>query len=751
MAGDLSGHYTISITGDSNDSNLVLGSTSGTITETVSNGVVTESPPGVELFSKLDEIKSLLLQSNPPTIEVVDNSSSALVAEALSKIPEFYDFRQGTTSVGTETVIKDTVFNSFIFGTFGNVNTYLGTSAESLSSAILAYNDELILTNPFQAGRSSAASKKGVVCAENADSASAGVKMMNLGGNAVDAIVATVATEWVVADTMNGPGGDGYCFICLPKGARGNDTSGIKVVGVGKGGWTPGQKPGVDDTWYKTKTSPFSWQATVTPGSSLANLLHIHERYGSGNLTRAQVLEPAIDLATNGFYYNPNGYQFYVYSALYTHFPAPARSDVSEPATQYRASQKRVDYDPSNVHAIRLKGIDELHTNLPMAQTLQMIADHGLDAYFSENLPDSIINLLPDVSNSPYSKSDMSLWLEDISTNGLEADVYHVDFFGRRYFEHGPPTQGIALLIAINIFRQYVELKFDGKLSDFRARYKPDDAEFYLLMFQMMDVALSVMSLITGDPDKYPTGSADLHNKVTYYISEAYANEIAKKLRTDKFTKLEVSDVSYGAYENEQASTAYMCAADGSGVMVSYINSIYWYGGSGIQIPGTGVTLANRAAFMDDTDVSNVNYWRPNCRPFMTNIPAMSVFVDSDGNITAPDKAFGHMGGGMQAQGQFQEIIDQDVFNLTMQDSISRPHWLFGGGVPGGPPIVNVCQGWKASVVKQLELMEVPIEFKTAQHFGEAQSIKYTTNNGVPRLVGAAGPINKDSAAVPVV
>jgi gamma-glutamyltranspeptidase/glutathione hydrolase len=127
-----------------------------------------------------------------------------------------------------------------------------------------------------------------------------------------------------------------------------------------------------------------------------------------------------------------------------------------------------------------------------------------------------------------------------------------------------------------------------------------------------------------------------------------------------------------------QSETVYLTAADAEGNMVSFINSIYDYFGSGIVVPGTGFALHNRGAgFTLTPDLPNTA--APGKRPFHTLIPGF-VTRTVEGREQAY-MSFGLMGGGMQAQGHVQFLLNYFVFDMDLQAAIDAPRFRHYDGL----------------------------------------------------------------------
>jgi len=119
-------------------------------------------------------------------------------------------------------------------------------------------------------------------------------------------------------------------------------------------------------------------------------------------------------------------------------------------------------------------------------------------------------------------------------------------------------------------------------------------------------------------------------------------------------------------YENGE--TIYLSVADGDGNMVSFINSIFEYFGSGVVAPGTGFVLQNRGAGFT-LEEGHPNQIGPGKHPFHTLIPG---FVTQNGE---PLLAFGVMGGSMQPQGHVQLLLNLLLFEMDPQDAVDAPRF----------------------------------------------------------------------------
>jgi gamma-glutamyltranspeptidase / glutathione hydrolase len=266
-------------------------------------------------------------------------------------------------------------------------------------------------------------------------------------------------------------------------------------------------------------------------------------------------------------------------------------------------------------------------------------------------------------------------WVEPIS----------IDFAGVRVHEIPPNGQGIAALMALGILSGTDVLALDV-----------DSAASLHLQIEAMKLAFADVHRMVSDP-------ATMEVPITSLLDAGYLASRAKQIDRDR-----AGDFAHGVPPS--SDTVYLCAADDSGTMISYIQSNYFAFGSGVVVPGTGISLQNRGSGFV------LERGHPNCvgpakRPFHTIIPG---FVTKDG---APVLAFGVMGGPMQPQGHVQMVLRMFGHGQNPQAAADAPRWQVAEGRS-----VLVEDGISEAVRSELAAMGHEIAVAPPLMFGGAQA-----------------------------
>ncbi|MCU1596768.1 MAG: Gamma-glutamyltransferase [Glaciihabitans sp.] len=223
-----------------------------------------------------------------------------------------------------------------------------------------------------------------------------------------------------------------------------------------------------------------------------------------------------------------------------------------------------------------------------------------------------------------------------------------VEYRGMELHEIPPSGQGIAALIGLGILRHH-------PLADAPV----DSADSIHLQIEAMKLALADVYRYCADPDYMDVGATEL-------LDDGYLAERAALIDSRI-----AAAPSYGL--PKRGGTVYLTTADERGMMVSLIQSNYFGFGSGIVVPGTGISLQNRGAGFV-LKAGHPNEVGGGKRPFHTIIPG---FLTRDG---APQLSFGVMGGALQAQAHLQVIVRAIDYAQNPQSVADAPRWFISGG-----------------------------------------------------------------------
>jgi len=465
-----------------------------------------------------------------------------------------------------------------------------------------------LLSFPYTSRRIPIVGHRGVVATSQPVAALAGLRILQTGGNAVDAIVATATTLAVVEPTSNGIGSDAFAIV----------SDGNRLWGLNGSGRAPAAlTPDVVRSAGHERIPDRGWLSVTVPGAPRA-WHDLHARFG--RLPFDQVLAPAIDAAESGFAVSP----------------VTARG-WSAGARQFRDlnGPEFAPYFDTFTHDGHAPEAGEIWRLPDHAATLRRMARNGADEFYRGETAARLVEFAQRTGGY-LSEADLaghtSTWVDPIGTS----------YRGYEVWEIPPNGQGLAALVALNILEGF-DLEHYGR----------DSVEAHHLQIEAMKLAFADAHRYIADPEHAPVPTRGL-------LDKGYATE-RRALIGKRARPAEPGSPPSGG-------TVYLCAADGEGMMVSYIQSNFKGFGSGIVVPGTGVALQDRGAGFR-MDPSHPNVLAPNKRPYHTIIPA---FLTSGGKPVGP---FGVMGGHMQPQGHLQMALNTIDWGLNPQASLDAPRW----------------------------------------------------------------------------
>jgi len=393
----------------------------------------------------------------------------------------------------------------------------------------------------------------------------------------------------------------------------GADLHGLNASGRSPAGWTPERFAGRDVMPER------GWDSVTVPGAVSA-WTALSKRFGK--LPFAALADPAIGYARRGYAVSPAIAEIWARAgALLGHEPGFAEYFL-----------------PGG----RAPRAGEHFRGEALARSLEAIADTAGAAFYRGELAEQMA--------AHAAAHGAALSMDDLAAH--EADwcgTIGQAFAGGVVREIPPNGQGIATLMALGI------------LEAVGAGEAPVDSVATVhLAIEATKLAFADLQRFVADPAAMTLDPADL-------LDPAYLATRAALIDRKK-----AGDPGHGT--PKRRGTVYLAAADQDGMMVSFIQSNYMGFGSGVVVPGTGISLQNRGHGFT-LERGHPNQVAPGKRPFQTIIPGFA--MDAAG---APLMAFGVMGGAMQAQGHVQMALRVLRYRQNPQAAADAPRWRVTAG-----------------------------------------------------------------------
>jgi len=525
---------------------------------------------------------------------------------------------------------------------------------------------------------------RNVVATSHPLAAQAGLRMLQRGGNAVDAAIAAAAVMTIVEPVSNGLGSDAFCLLW-----DGHELHGLNASGRAPQAWTPeyfARRHGAD-----AKAPPQrGWDSVTVPGA-VAGWMALHRRFGK--LPFADLLAPATGIAERG-YAVPIVVQQKWAAAVPLLRNEPGFADTFMPNG-------------------RAPHVGEQFSFADAARTLRLIAQSGGEAYYRGEIAAAIV-AHAQANGGAMTLSDLAACeAEWVAPIGL-------DYAGHTMHEIPPNGQGIAALMALGIVKNFdlAGMRVDGVDSQ--------------------HVQIEAMKLAFADAYRYVAEPSSMEVSVEQMLSSEYLASRAKLIdmkRAQAFQAGTPNDV------HRRGGTIYLTAADESGMMISFIQSNYQGFGSGVVVPGYGVSLQNRGHGFS-LDPASPNVVAPGKRPFHTIIPAF-LTKDAAGHRSA-QMSFVVMGANMQPQGHLQTLVRMLDYRQPPQAACDAPRWRFNEGLE-----INVEATMDRATAQGLAERghRVGVIDDSYQDFGAGQFIWRLGDPAVEGYVAASDPRRDGQAA----
>jgi gamma-glutamyltranspeptidase/glutathione hydrolase len=468
--------------------------------------------------------------------------------------------------------------------------------------------------------RSEVMARNGIVATSQPLAAQAGLEILKRGGNAIDAAVATAAMLSVVEPMNVGPAGDMFAIVYI---AKENKLYALNASGMAPSGATLARMKTLGYTWDPSNWGPGSGMpeggilAVTVPGA-VWGWDEVQRRFGA--LTFKDTLQPAIDYAEQGFPISER-------IAHDWELPPGLPQNASDPSKCCKQ------LDPDSIATWYIDGrpptAGQIHRNPGLAKTFRILQQQGRDGFYKGEVAQAIVD--------KSKKLGGTMTLEDLATyRGEWVTPATTNYHGYDVFTLPPPAQTWAAEEILNILEVCVPQWTPGHTL---ATLGPANPQYWHLLVEAKKLAFNDLYAFNADPNfsKVP---------LEKLLSKEHAASLCGKVDPKRATQ-----TKGGGNAKSDGDTIVLSTADRFGNMVAWVNSLYDSFGSGITVPGYGLSLHNRGGLFT-LDPKSPNAIEPHKRPYNT-LSAGFVMHDNKPLMTVT-----LMGGDVQAQGIAQVLID---------------------------------------------------------------------------------------------
>lgn len=501
----------------------------------------------------------------------------------------------------------------------------------------------------------------------------AAIEVMRHGGNAVDAAVAGAAMLMVVEPRNGHLGGD--TFMLIHHSGEG------RAIALNGSGAAP--LKATVTRYQEMGGFPEDGLLTSTVPGTLACWDHALRRFGTKPL--GELLEPAISYAEEGVPVSARLHRMLALDApTYRKYPDSARVFLPDGA---------------------VPDVGSLLRQTALARTLRRIARDGVEDFYSGRLAREMI-AASESYGGIFTTGDFARHETD------EATPLSIEYRGYTVHEQPPVSQGIIVMLALNILKQ-----FD------LASYGPGSAAVVHLQIEALKLAFNDRFRYLGDPR-----FVDI--PVAHLLSDEHAAEQARRIDLNRVTHHGLAPISH-------PDTTYMCVADGSGTMVSYIHSLF--SGAGVVLGDTGVLMNSRLLGFTLED-GDPNQLAPGKRPVHT---LNNYLVEQDGH---PILVGGTPGAHWQVQTNLQMLVNSLDFGMDPQTAIEAPRFIVGDQLSVGDPTVKVELRFGNDTIEELRRLGHQVE--VTEPWGAAGSVQLIGRDPSSGLLRGATEVRRAGTSV---
>ena len=500
-----------------------------------------------------------------------------------------------------------------------------------------------VMLAALAAAQSTQTDTRGAVATVDDPATQVGIQILEAGGNAVDAAIAAAAVINVTQPFSAGIGGGGFMLVYLAEEDR--------VVSIDSREMAP--LAATPDMFIDPETGesiPFSPErissglSVGVPGT-LAGWQVALERYGT--LSLADALQPAIEIAEEGFEVNQVFHD------------------------QIEENQERFEAFTSSTDLFLESGaapeVGSTFTNPELAATFRLIAEEGIDTFYRGEIGEDLVAAVqnpPTVDSLPFEVRPQEMTMTDLDLyNALVREPVSVDYRGYTVYGMAPPTSGG---LTVGLILNLLESSDLGSLPQGEALHR---------MLEASRLAYADRSAYMGDADfvNVPVEgllSQDYADRRSEAITLEAGSDPAPgdpfEFQDDPSPPLGPPLETLGEADTESVSTTHLVTADEAGNAVSFTTTIEQIGGSAIVVPGRGFLLNNELTDFS-SDPVGPNAPEPLKRPRSSMSPTI---VLENGNLRM---ALGTPGGSTIITTVLQTLLNVIDFEMSLPDAINAP------------------------------------------------------------------------------
>ncbi len=542
----------------------------------------------------------------------------------------------------------------------------------------------VLASNPLNLYGRDAEGRNGVVAAAKPEASEVGIRILELGGNAVDAAIATAFALGVLEPNASGIGGGGFMIIKL---AEMEEAVVIDFRETAPEATSPTFFNLDNSNRPVNNESLIGGKAVGVPGE-VAGLLYALENFGT--MSRAEIIQPAIEWAERGIPVTAN-----LFSIINDNYE---KLILMENGADLYFLFGGIPYEVGE--AIILQDL---------ADTLRLIVEKGESAIYSGEIAEKIV--------AEVQKRGGVMTLDDLSNYEVKVrKPVEGTYRGFTILSVPPASSGGTHVIELLNILENFDLK---SLGDNTA--------------ETLHIWSEAMKLVFADRSKYMADTDFVEVPLEGLTSKEYAKTLSERIDPHSL----LNDVEAGnPWPFESGSTTHLSVMDKDGNMVAMTKSINSFFGSGVVVPGTGILLNNH---MDDfvKAPGSANSVEPGKRPLSSMSPTL--VLDHEGR---PYMTIGAPGGTRIITTVAQTISNVIDHGMTIQQAILAPRVF---RTETGP--LSIEGRISINAYKKLIEMghEISIHDDYDPYFGGVHAVLFNRDIGI--LFGGADP-RRDGQAV---